>query len=69
MQGKLRRRAYLVWKRTGFKNKISAELDRWGILKDPSYSEDGRKWLRSLEIDSVNDYLTIIEALSEPIDR
>lgn len=69
LQEKLRRRAYLVWKRTGFKNKISAELDKRGIQRDPSYSEDGKKWLRSLEIDSVDDYLDIIEALNDPIDR
>ncbi len=69
LQEKLRRRAYLVWGRTGFKNKIDVELDKRGIREDPSYSEDGKEWLRSLDIDSVNDYLAITEALSEPIDR
>jgi len=59
----------LVWKRTGFKNKIGAELDKRGIRKDPSYSEDGKKWLRSLEINPVDDYLGVIEALNEPIGR
>lgn len=69
LQEKLRRRAYLVWKRTGFKNKIGVELDKRGIREDPSYSEDGKKWLRSLKIDPVKDYLAVIEALNEPIDR
>ncbi|KXA91049.1 hypothetical protein AKJ64_04995, partial [candidate division MSBL1 archaeon SCGC-AAA259E17] len=69
LQEKLRRRAYLVWKRTGFKNKIKADLAKQGIRRDFSYSEDDKKWLRGLEIDSINDYLFIIEALNDPIDR
>ncbi|KXB01687.1 hypothetical protein AKJ41_00585 [candidate division MSBL1 archaeon SCGC-AAA259O05] len=69
LQEKLRRRAYLVCKRTGFKNKIKAGLAKQGIRRDFSYSEDDRKWLENLEIDSINDYLSIIEALNEPIER
>ncbi|KXA88572.1 hypothetical protein AKJ61_04630 [candidate division MSBL1 archaeon SCGC-AAA259B11] len=38
---KLRRRAYLVWKRTGFKNKIKADLAKLGIRKKVSYSDEG----------------------------
>ncbi|KXA89957.1 hypothetical protein AKJ57_04670 [candidate division MSBL1 archaeon SCGC-AAA259A05] len=56
MREKLRRRAYLVWKRTGFKNKIKADLAKLGIRKKVSYSEGGKQWLRDLEVDSINDY-------------
>ncbi|KXA89594.1 hypothetical protein AKJ62_02805 [candidate division MSBL1 archaeon SCGC-AAA259D14] len=66
---KLRRRAYLVWKRTGFKNKIKADLAKLGIRKKVSYSDEGREWLRDLEVDSINDYLDMIEALNDPIER
>ncbi len=69
LREKLRRRAYLVWKRTGFKNKIKADLAKQGIRRDFSYSEEDKKWLRSLDIDSVNDYLDMIVALNKPIER
>lgn len=69
LREKLRRRAYLVWKRTGFKNEIKADLAKHGIRRKFSYSQDGRKWLRSLEINSVNDYLNMIESLNDPIER
>ncbi|KXB00120.1 hypothetical protein AKJ41_04385 [candidate division MSBL1 archaeon SCGC-AAA259O05] len=66
---KLRRRAYLVWKRTGFRNKIKADLAKLGIRKKVSYSEYGKEWPRSLEVDSINDYLDMVEALNDPIER
>ncbi|KXA95872.1 hypothetical protein AKJ37_06530, partial [candidate division MSBL1 archaeon SCGC-AAA259I09] len=66
---KLRRRAYLVWKRTGFRNKIKADLAKLGIRKKVSYNEDGKEWLRSLEVNSINDYLDMVEALNDPIER
>ncbi|KXA92597.1 hypothetical protein AKJ65_07310 [candidate division MSBL1 archaeon SCGC-AAA259E19] len=66
---KLRRRAYLVWKRTGFKNKIKADLAKQGIRKKVSYNGEGMEWLRSLETDSINDYLDMVEALNDPIER
>jgi len=69
LREKLRRRAYLVWKRTGFKNKIKVDLAKRGIRRDFSYSEEDKKWLRSLDIDSVNDYLDMIVALNKPIER
>ncbi|KXA98984.1 hypothetical protein AKJ41_06200, partial [candidate division MSBL1 archaeon SCGC-AAA259O05] len=69
LREKLRRRAYLVWKRTGFKNKIKADLAKRGIRRKFSYSEDDKKWLRSLEMDSVNDYLNMVESLNDPIER
>ncbi len=69
LREKLRRRAYLVWKRTGFKNKIKADLAKHGIRRDFSYSEEDKKWLRSLDIDSVEDYLDMIVALNDPIER
>ncbi|KXB01020.1 hypothetical protein AKJ44_03035 [candidate division MSBL1 archaeon SCGC-AAA261F17] len=69
MREKLRRRAYLVWKRTGFKNKIKANLAKHGVRRKFSYSKDGREWLKSLRIEAVDDYLAIIESLNNPIDR
>ncbi|KXA91496.1 hypothetical protein AKJ57_00975 [candidate division MSBL1 archaeon SCGC-AAA259A05] len=69
LREKLRRRAYLPWKRTGFKNKIKVDLAKHGIRRDFSYSEENKEWLRSLDIDSVADYLDMIVALNNPIER
>ncbi len=69
LREKLRRRAYLVWKRTGFKNKIKVDLAKQDIRRKFSYSEEDKKWLRSLEIDSINDYLDMVESLNDPIER
>lgn len=68
-QEKLRRRAYLVWKRTGFMNKIRAELSKRGIRIDHPFSKAGKTKLRNLEIEAIDDYLEVIEALDEPIKR
>ncbi|KXA91000.1 hypothetical protein AKJ57_02880 [candidate division MSBL1 archaeon SCGC-AAA259A05] len=58
-----------VWKRTDFKNKIKADLAKQGIRKKVSYNGEGMEWLRSLETDSINDYLDMVEALNDPIER
>jgi transposase len=64
-----RRRHYFVSTRTMFKNKIHAELSRRWIDYDRLnlITKEGRKYLRSLHIAAVNDYLDSIEFLDAKI--
>jgi transposase len=64
----VRRRHSLVETRTGFKNKVKAELaTRWIKYEGDVFTRDGRGYLRSLHIDAVNDYLDTIEFLDGKI--
>ena len=64
----VRRRHYLVETRTGFKNKVKAELaTRWVKHEGDVFTQEGRKFLRSLHIDAVDDYLDTIEFLDGKI--
>jgi transposase len=50
------------------KNKVHAELaTRWIKYQGDPFTEDGKKYLRSLSIDAVNDYLDTIEFLGRKI--
>jgi transposase len=65
----VRRRHYMVKLRTMQKNKVHAELaTRWIKYEegDP-FTEEGKRYLRSLSIDAVNDYLDTIEFLNRKI--
>ena len=60
----VRRRHHLVETRTGFKNKVKAELaKRWVKHEGDVFTQEGRKFLRSLHIDAVDDYMDTIEFL------
>lgn len=64
----VRRRHDLVETRTGFKNKVKAELaKRWVKHEGDVFTLEGRKFLRSLCIDAVGDYLDTIEFLDGKI--
>jgi transposase len=65
----VRRRHYMVKLRTMLKNKVHAELaTRWIAYSGGDvFTEDGKKFLRSLSIDAVNDYLDTIEFLSRKL--
>ncbi len=64
----VRRRHYMVKLRTMQKNKVHAELaTRWMKYDGDPFTEDGKKYLRSLSIDAVNDYLDTIEFLNTKI--
>src|ERR1700691_3936169 len=64
----VRRRHHLVETRTGFKNKVKAELaTRWVKHEGDVFTQDGRGFLRSLHIDAVNDYMDTIEFLDGKI--
>jgi len=66
----VRRRHYMVKLRTMQKNKVHAELaTRWLKYEGDPFTEDGRKYLRSLAIDAVNDYLETIEFLNRKIHQ
>ena len=65
-----RRRHYFVSERTRFKNKIHAELDRrWIDCSSSLFTAKGREYLRSLNIEAVNDYLDAIEFLNRKISE
>jgi transposase len=65
----VRRRHSLVETRTEFKNKVKAELAKRWVKHDEGdvFTQDGRKFLRSLHIDAVDDYLDTIEFLDGKI--
>lgn len=65
----VRRRHYMVKLRTMQKNKIHAEIaTRWIKYEGKDiFTEEGKKYLRSLTIDAVNDYLDTIEFLDRKI--
>ena len=64
----VRRRHSLVETRTAFKSKVHAELaKRWTRCVGDIFTQDGRRHLRSLAIDAVNDYLDTIEFLDGKI--
>jgi transposase len=64
----VRRRHYMVKLRTMQKNKVHAELaTRWLKYEGDPFTEDGKRYLRSLAIDAVNDYLDTIEFLNRKI--
>jgi transposase len=65
----VRRRRYMVRLRTMLKNKVHAEIaTRWIKHNDGDlFTEEGRKYLRSLSIEAVNDYLDTIEFLGTKI--
>jgi len=69
----VRLRAYLVRQSTGFKNRIHAELRRRGI-RPPDYlrkifSGRGVKWIRSLDIPTINASLNCLDGIGEQIDK
>jgi transposase len=64
----VRRRHYMVKLRTMQKNKVHAELaTRWIKYEGDPFTEDGKRYLRSLSIDAINDYLDTIEFLNRKI--
>jgi transposase len=64
----VRRRHHLVETRTGFKNNVKAELaQRWVKHEGDVFTQEGKKFLRSLHIDAVDDYLDTIEFLDGKI--
>ena len=64
----VRRRHHLVETRTGFKNKVKAELaKRWVKHEGDVFTQEGRRFLRSLHIDAVDDYMDTIEFLDGKI--
>ncbi|KXB01705.1 hypothetical protein AKJ41_00695 [candidate division MSBL1 archaeon SCGC-AAA259O05] len=65
----VRRRGKLVQERAKYKNRIRAELRKRGIDSDGYYlgTQKAKRWLRSLEIDSVDDYLEIMNSITERI--
>ena len=64
----VRRRHGLVETRTGFKNKVKAELaKRWVKHERDVFTQEGRRFLRSLHIDAVDDYMDTIEFLDGKI--
>jgi transposase len=65
----VRRRRYMVKLRTMQKNKVHAELATRWIKYDGGdlFTEEGKKYLRSLSIDAVNDYMDTIEFLDGKI--
>jgi transposase len=64
----VRRRHGLVETRTGFKNKVKAELaKRWVKHEGDVFTQQGRKFLRSLHIHAVDDYMDTIEFLDGKI--
>jgi len=67
----LYRRTYLVRTQTKFKNKTWAELAKRWIKPERKelFTGPGKSYLRSLHIDAVEENLTVIEALDEPIKR
>lgn len=64
----VRRRHYMVKLRTMQKNKVHAELaTRWIKYEGGLFTEEGKRYLRSLNIDAINDYLDTIEFLNSKI--
>ena len=64
----VRRRHHLVETRTEFKNKVKAELaKRWVKHEGDVFTQEGRRYLRSLHIDAVDDYMDTIEFLDGKI--
>jgi transposase len=64
----VRRRHYMVKLRTMQKNKVHAELaTRWIKYDGDPFTEDGKRYLRSLSIDAIDDYLDTIEFLNRKI--
>jgi transposase len=67
----VRRRHYLVQTRSTFKNKVQVEIAKRWIKKEQQtgdlFTESGRSYLRSLQIDAVNDYLDTIRFLDDKI--
>jgi transposase len=62
----VRRRHSLVETRTSFESKIHAEVaKRWVKHEGDVFTQEGRKFLRFLHIDAVNDYLDTIEFLAQ----
>jgi transposase len=64
----VKHRAFLVRMRTRLKNRVHAELDKRDIdLKIPLFTRRGRELLKCLEIDAVNQLLSVMEVLDEQI--
>jgi transposase len=64
----VRRRQYMVRLRTMLKNKTHAEIaTRWIRYEGDLFTEEGRRYLRSLQIPAIDDYLDTIEFLSGKI--
>ena len=64
----VKHRAFLVRVRTKLKNRVHAELDRRDIdLGVALFTKRGRGLLRSLEIESVNQLLSVMEVLDVQI--
>lgn len=63
-----RMRHFFVTTRTAFKNKVHAELaKRWIDAKTDPFTQKGKDWLRSLHIDSINDWLDAINFFDSKI--
>ena len=65
----VRRRHYLVQTRSTFKSKMHVEIAKRWIKKHQGdlFTEAGRSYLRSLNIDAVDDYLDTIKFLDDKI--
>jgi len=69
----VRQRAYLVRQSTSFKNRIHAELLRQGVrrpksLKKP-FTNKSIRWMRSLNIPTINSNIDCLERLQEQIEK
>lgn len=67
----VKRRGKLVMERSKYKNRIRAELRKRGIDSEGYYlgTQKAKRWLRNLEIESVDDYLEIMNSISERIRK
>ena len=64
----VKHRAFLVRTRTKLKNRVHAELDKRDIdLSVPLFTRRGRDLLKCLEIDAVNQLLSVMEVLNVQI--
>jgi transposase len=72
LREKVRRRAYLVRMRSKLKVKIRAQLTINGIQPPADhglFTSKGVEWLHSLQLDSVESYLPIIQSLNVQIGK
>jgi transposase len=72
LREKVRRRAFLVRMRAGLKNKIRMYLLNEGIKEPQNYglfTDKGKEWLHAQNIDAVESYLAVMDALNLQIDK
>lgn len=67
----VKQRGKLVQERSKFKNRIKAQLRRRGIEYSGRnlWTISGKRWLRDLEINAVDDFLEVLQTLNERISK